>query len=104
MYVSDIRFTLSSRSEDALNNERLVVAFVSVDPLRLVARFMLREMNRFGARIDSRRLRKYISALPIEVKVSGTLVGVERLCKNRCRDDTQQRRGGENHFHVVLLS
>jgi hypothetical protein len=65
---------------------------------------MLREMNRFGARVNSRRLRKYISALPIEVKVSGTLVGVERLRKNRCRDDTQQSRGCENHFHVVLLS
>ena len=86
-----------------MNNERLVVAFVSVDLLRLVARFMLREMNRLGARIDSRRLRKYISALPIEVKVSGTLVGVEGLRKNRCRDDTQQSRGGEQ-FHVVLLS
>ena len=86
-----------------MNNERLVVAFVSVDLLRLVARFMLREMNRLGARIDNRRTRKYISALPIEVKVSGTLVGVEGLRKNRCRDDTQQSRGGEQ-FHVVLLS
>ena len=84
--------------------ERLVVAFVSMGPLGLVARSMLREMNRLGARIDNRRTRKYISALPIEVNVSGTHVGVERLRKNRCRDDTQQRRGGENHFHVVLLS
>ena len=69
--------------------ERLVVAFVSIFPLRFVARSILRVIH--------------FSALPIEVKVSATLVGAERLRKNRCRDDTQQSRGGEQ-FHVVLLS